>query len=37
LTSRHGVRNFKSRKKFILDIEDMTLQLAGFAKSQSWV
>ena len=33
LISRHGVRNFKNRKKFISDLEDMTLNLARFAQA----
>lgn len=37
IASRHGVRNFKSRKKVVSDLEDMTLHLASFAKSQDWV
>lgn len=37
IASRHGVRNFKSRKKFVSDLEEMTLHLAEFAKSKNWV
>lgn len=37
ISSRHGVRNFKSRKKVVSDLEEMTLHLAAFAKAQDWV
>ena len=35
--SRHGVRNFKSRKKVITDVEDMVLGLASYGKSVGWL
>ena len=37
VASRHSVRNFKSRKKVVADLEEMTLHLASFAKAQGWV
>lgn len=37
IVSRHGVRTFKSRKKVILDVEEMVLELVGYARSNAWI
>ena len=33
----HGVRNFKSRKKFVSDLESVVMLLMRFASEKSWV
>lgn len=37
VVSRHGVRDFKSRKKIILNVEQMVLDLAGYGIQVGWL
>lgn len=37
IVSRHGVRNFKSRKKVIVDLENMVFELVGYCAAKGWL
>ncbi|MFK7940592.1 MAG: hypothetical protein AB8B82_14520 [Roseovarius sp.] len=37
ILSRHGVRNFKSRKKVVVDLEDMVISLARYGIDAGWL
>ncbi len=37
IVSRHGVRNFKSRKKVISDLENMVFELVDYCQVKGWL
>lgn len=37
IVSRHGVRNFKSRKKVIADLENMVFELVDYCQAKGWL